>query len=425
MLKIRNFHELVFYEEWDSFEQKLLRAKMKNSRSLKQLLRKDKKGRLLIHLAVRLNAPSNAIKILLEMFPEFPRIKDGSGKIPLHYAVLYASPEVVKSLVELYPEGILCRDNEGITPLSIASPNDAEMLQTMVKLGKSKLSEAPIESSELCPPVYSNFDDQKSSINQAPVKKDEVHVPKIEKVSIPNRSPQPLSVEESKSNQLYRSLPDEFYHSKSVQISPEEPFSDIQRITGFQGLGRCVSISDNGMVVASGGIVEEEYLYVKVYERLGGTFKQRGQSLKIEMLTTIYNLQASMISLSGDGNLIAIGWQSIFCVDVFAWNGIEWKKHGSSLSYEDGFNSVCSLSGDGMVICVGHIRCKRLCLFRWNSQRNDWEAMGSPIDRPPMNAIGMLFFLQFLCPTMDIFALLDRNFGMMMLESHLYLDLMK
>ena len=56
------------------------------AKSPKAARKKDKSGRLPLHLALESKAPEATTKLLVDAFPEAAREKDKDGSLPLHLA---------------------------------------------------------------------------------------------------------------------------------------------------------------------------------------------------------------------------------------------------------------------------------------------------------------------------------------------------
>lgn len=59
---------------------------------------------------------------VLGKFPEYAQVKNQFGRIPLHYALdrLLVNTDAVKKLIQIYPEGVRERDNDNKTPYDVA-----------------------------------------------------------------------------------------------------------------------------------------------------------------------------------------------------------------------------------------------------------------------------------------------------------------
>lgn len=74
-----------------------------------------------IHAAIALGQLDHAIlKLLLGHGDIDPNVKDSDGRTPLHYAVLYGSPDTINLLLKQTGIDVSIQDNEGRTPLEYA-----------------------------------------------------------------------------------------------------------------------------------------------------------------------------------------------------------------------------------------------------------------------------------------------------------------
>lgn len=173
--------------------------------------------------------------------------------------------------------------------------------------------------------------------------------------------------------------------------------SDIDSIAASDSLGRSVSLSHDGSVIAMGGGIPMGSLntagLVRVYSWNGSAWIQMGSDIVGE---AAYDNSGSSVSLNADGSIVAIGAPfndetSINAghVRVFTWNGSEWAQMGSDIDGEadsgNNFGISVSLSADGSIVAIGangndsggnnagHVR-----VYCWNG--TDWAQMGSDIN---------------------------------------------
>ena len=115
--------------------------------------------------------------------------------------------------------------------------------------------------------------------------------------------------------------------------------------------GTKLQLSANGktVVIGTNGINPG---YVKAYEYSSTGWGQIGSNLSADMILSI--------SLSADARYISIGNLITGNVIIYYWNNYFWKAVGSSFSRDttgDRFGSSVSLSGDGNVLAVGTPLC--------------------------------------------------------------------
>ncbi len=128
--------------------------------------------------------------------------------------------------------------------------------------------------------------------------------------------------------------------------------------------GRSISISSNGGRVAIGAPhnkgVGFESGHVRVYDLIGGNWEQIGEDIDGE---ASHDLSGNSISVSSDGNRIAIGayrssGNAIESgrVRIYDWDGENWIKVGEDiegLEEESQFAYSVSLSSDGERVAIG------------------------------------------------------------------------
>ena len=88
------------------------------------LAKVDKEGILPLHAACGAGAPIDAIKMLLEIYPEAAQAKCGKGYLPIdyHLALVNESPseDIVSALMELYPGAAAVADDNNQLPIHLA-----------------------------------------------------------------------------------------------------------------------------------------------------------------------------------------------------------------------------------------------------------------------------------------------------------------
>ncbi len=141
--------------------------------------------------------------------------------------------------------------------------------------------------------------------------------------------------------------------------------SDIDGIEEGDQLGFSVSLSGSGNIVAIGAIPNGiSYLdaYTRIYENINGEWTQIGADIVDEIGV---HFSGWSLSLSDDGNIVAIGAPGTSSAGVSTYGGHvriyenisgEWTQIGSGIDGEttnDNFGISVSLSNDGNIIAIG------------------------------------------------------------------------
>ncbi len=174
--------------------------------------------------------------------------------------------------------------------------------------------------------------------------------------------------------------------------------TDIDGETALDYSGRSVSMSADGNIVAIGAPNNDgngtDAGHVRIYQWNGTTWIQKGSNIDGE---AFYDQSGSSVSMSADGNLVAIGAvinagfgpiPRVGHVRIYQWNGTTWIQKGSDIDGEaigdESGNSV-SMSADGNIVAIGgphndengnnagHVR-----IYQWNGIT--WIQKGSDID---------------------------------------------
>ena len=171
---------------------------------------------------------------------------------------------------------------------------------------------------------------------------------------------------------------------------------DIDGLLKLERSGGAVSISDAGDVVAIGGrdrsvisidsVVTSDVGYVRVVAWDGTEWKDRGEPF---FGTVLGEKLGTAVSLSADGNTVAMGGPKIASLDIpgtakiFDWNGSNWDQRGDDISGDHlaKTGSSVDLSADGNVIAVGETGHNSVYgqarIFKWND--NTWEQVDNGI----------------------------------------------
>lgn len=152
--------------------------------------------------------------------------------------------------------------------------------------------------------------------------------------------------------------------STRAQSSWNQLGADIDGSMG-DGLGASIAISSDGQTLAVGVPSASEGSFkglVQIYDKSGASWIQRGADIVGEVDGDNFG---SSVSMSDDGNMIAIGapfkdLTSSFApngrVQVYEWNGTSWVQKGSNIDGVADFENLgeaISLSGDGTRLAVG------------------------------------------------------------------------
>ena len=169
--------------------------------------------------------------------------------------------------------------------------------------------------------------------------------------------------------------------------------------SGFEFLGKIVSLSSDGLRVAIGVLDWDESGFdrgqVRVYEWDGVSWTQMGEDIDGEGDSDISGWS---VSLSSDGSRVAIGAPfndgagtgfSTGHVRVYEWDGGNWVQMGGDIDgegAEDLFGSSVSLSSDGIRVAVGATEWWQIGtieegyvrVYEWND--GSWTQMGEDIN---------------------------------------------
>ena len=158
--------------------------------------------------------------------------------------------------------------------------------------------------------------------------------------------------------------------------------------------GSSVSLSNDGNVVAVGATLNDgNGLYnghVRVYDWNGNSWVQRGLDIDGKSNSGSHG---ESVSLSNDGNVLAVGAPYASHNDennneiisgyvrVYDWNGTAWTQRGQAL---DGDNDddltgySVSLSGDGNIVAIGMpsdtgVDPGKVRVYEWNEENGEWS----------------------------------------------------
>ena len=139
---------------------------------------------------------------------------------------------------------------------------------------------------------------------------------------------------------------------------------DIYGENPYDRSGFSVSLSSDGSIVAIGAPENDDNYnqsgHVRIYQNISGVWTQIGQDINGQVS---YDSFGTSVSLSSDGNIVAIGAPSDLvnisrtgCVRIYENIGGFWSQIGQDIDGEspyDRFGSSVSLSGDGSTVAIG------------------------------------------------------------------------
>ena len=212
-----------------------------------------------------------------------------------------------------------------------------------------------------------------------------------------------LLLESAPSSQLY-------YYNPSTPNMGNQPKSWVTRTSGASMIGEsyndyyghavaCSSDGDTIIVGAYGGNYggfnqSEGAAYVYVWNTGTNSWDSKGSRIDG---TTNYEFLGYSVSMSSDGNLIAIGGyehgDAVGRVQVFEWIDAsgEWYKKGSDISgsfAQNRMGKTVALSGSGNVVAMGTsdgkndngVRVGHVLVFEWVDVSGDWYQRGQTMN---------------------------------------------
>eukprot|EP00980_Cylindrotheca_fusiformis_P025226 scaffold13293_cov120-Cylindrotheca_fusiformis.AAC.10 len=159
----------------------------------------------------------------------------------------------------------------------------------------------------------------------------------------------------------------------------------------YGGVGWAVSLSSNGRRLAVGANTDErngdEAGAGRIYEFVNGGWQLLGQELLGE---SRHDLFGSSISLSGDGNVVAIGsvnsdsgGENAGQVLIYSYNPTtNWTVVGKPIigkSSGDRFGSAVSLSKDGKTVAIGADSGSYVRVFEYDTENTYWREVGAAV----------------------------------------------
>ncbi len=166
---------------------------------------------------------------------------------------------------------------------------------------------------------------------------------------------------------------------------------DINGGAAGDGSGYSTSLSSDGNIIAIGAPFNGANRgYVRIYVWNGSSWIQRGGDING---TATDNQSGYSVSLNGNGSVVAVGAPfnstndiSSGQVRVFAWSGSNWVQRGSTINGTNMFDQIgtsISLSNDGNTLAIGApyadnnglIDNGNVRVYRWNN--SSWVEIGN------------------------------------------------
>ena len=154
--------------------------------------------------------------------------------------------------------------------------------------------------------------------------------------------------------------------------------------------GYSVSLSSDGKIMATGALfnngndIGSQAGQVRVFQWKGTAWNQLGKDINGQAAG---DESGYSVSLSSDGQTVAIGapWNyfnrtNAGNVRIFQWNGTTWKQLGKDINGQaagDNSGHSVSLSSDGQTVAIGAPGRSRVRVFQWNGTA--WNQLGDYI----------------------------------------------
>jgi WD40 repeat protein len=163
---------------------------------------------------------------------------------------------------------------------------------------------------------------------------------------------------------------------------------DLNGEAAYDSSGTAVTLSADGNRLAIGaprnGGGGHRSGQVRVYQWLNSAWQQLGEDIDGKAAG---ELAGSAVSLSADGHRLAIGaienddnGDSSGAARVYAWSGMGWQQQGSDINGKDPYdwlNSV-SLSANGNRLAIGTAQADYVQVYTWSG--NQWTQLGGDIN---------------------------------------------
>ncbi|MFA6403586.1 MAG: hypothetical protein WCX31_18475 [Salinivirgaceae bacterium] len=177
--------------------------------------------------------------------------------------------------------------------------------------------------------------------------------------------------------------------------------NDIEGVLQEDFFGYSISLSADGNTVAIGAPWSDSTGHDKGYVRVlywdDTDWLPKGNFI---LGHTIEGVSGMSIGLSGDGNSLIIGesWNDDYAIDagqarVYTWNGSNWSQKGDDINGKAAYNecgSAVSISNDGNIIAVASplnsengLRAGQIQILQWSGTQ--WELKGNVINGEASN----------------------------------------
>lgn len=139
---------------------------------------------------------------------------------------------------------------------------------------------------------------------------------------------------------------------------------DISPNEGFEGAGWFVSLSSDGQTIATGGsprnLQGNMFSRARVYNYDGNNWIQKGQNLDIDEFSSGNLYPRSRVSLSSDGNALAMSSPHFGAegpagkAKIYQYDGTSWQQKGQDFTGEidDNLGYSITLSADGNIVAI-------------------------------------------------------------------------
>lgn len=201
--------------------------------------------------------------------------------------------------------------------------------------------------------------------------------------------------------------------------------SDLNGGNTGEQFGTSVALSDDGNTIIIGAPqygIGGAFGFSVVYEWNGIDWAQKGMIIIGE--NTLLNGAGGAVSISNDGNIIAIGASGNSSGNgnfsghtrVYVWNGVTWIQLGADidgLNEFDSFGNAVSLNEDGTILAIGALGAGiggEVTIYEWSG--TSWTQLGSTISGGIANNFGSTVDLDASGTTISVGATSnDMDFG--------------
>ena len=161
--------------------------------------------------------------------------------------------------------------------------------------------------------------------------------------------------------------------------------ADIVGKDDGESLGRSVSLSSDGTRIAiSAPKANSGKGYVSVYDYNGSSWEQVGTDIDGEIEN---EYSGNGVSLSSNGNSVAIGSPNEGNVKIYTYNSTSWEQLGTSIAGDSPSGKSLDINADGTRVVIGNTGYDnskgRVKVYDYNG--TGWEQVGSNIDGEETN----------------------------------------